>query len=94
MSDFKSDRVRVYIHTLVIVMFISGTIPEVYQLHLQVAVHALFHRLYGMYPWNFMKFLRSHYRNHLKEFNEAILVRLKKANLKGILTDFIQRALS
>ncbi|XP_072015378.1 hamartin-like isoform X1 [Amphiura filiformis] len=62
-----------------------GVIPDVYQLHLQVAVHALFHRLYGMYPHNFMEFLRSHYRNKLKEFNEAILPMLERVRVHPLL---------
>jgi tuberous sclerosis protein 1 len=30
--------------------------PEVYVLHLQIALYALFHRLYGMYPCNFLSY--------------------------------------
>ena len=52
----------------------AGEVHDVYQLHLQAAVYALFHRLYGMYPWNFLEFLQTHYASMDKEFNVAILV--------------------
>ncbi len=51
-----------------------GGIPDVYQLHLQVAVYALFHRLYGMYPLSFLQYLRSYYQNRNEEFKKAVLV--------------------
>ncbi|RZF49211.1 hypothetical protein LSTR_LSTR010941 [Laodelphax striatellus] len=34
---------------------------ESYMLHLQVGLYALFHRLYGMFPCNFLAFLRKEY---------------------------------
>ncbi|XP_064649167.1 hamartin-like isoform X2 [Lineus longissimus] len=38
-----------------------ANVPDIFLLHLQVGVYALFHRLYGMYPCNFLAFLRSYY---------------------------------
>ena len=48
--------------------------PEVYVLHLQIALYALFHRLYGMYPCNFLSYLRQHYsvRENLLIFGHTI----------------------
>lgn len=48
--------------------------PEVYVLHLQIALYALFHRLYGMYPCNFLSYLRQHYaiRENLPIFSHTI----------------------
>lgn len=40
---------------------LSGAISETYVLHLQVGVYSLFHRLYGMFPCNFLAYLRSYY---------------------------------
>lgn len=37
----------------------QGNAPEVYLLHLHVAVYLFFHRLYAMYPNNFMLYLRA-----------------------------------
>ncbi|XP_077864613.1 hamartin-like, partial [Saccoglossus kowalevskii] len=49
-------------------------VPEVHILHLQVAVYSLFHRLYGMYPCNFLSYLRSNYgKDNSAEFNQIIL---------------------
>lgn len=31
--------------------------------HMQVALYALFQRLYGMYPCNFVAYLRNQYRD-------------------------------
>lgn len=48
--------------------------PEVYVLHLQIALYALFHRLYGMYPCNFLSYLRQHYsiRENLPTFSHTV----------------------
>ncbi len=48
--------------------------PEVYLLHLQIGLYALFHRLYGMYPCNFLSHLRQHYsvREHLPVFSHTV----------------------
>lgn len=39
-----------------------GKLGEEQLVHLQVAMYALFLRLYGMYPCNFLSYLRNHYR--------------------------------
>ncbi|XP_029467126.1 hamartin [Rhinatrema bivittatum] len=51
-----------------------GHVAEIYLVHLHASVYALFHRLYGMYPCNFVSFLRSHYsmKEHLETFEEVI----------------------
>ncbi|XP_023715009.1 hamartin isoform X2 [Cryptotermes secundus] len=36
-------------------------LPEEHLLHLQVGLYTLFHRLYGMYPCNFLSYLRHEY---------------------------------
>ncbi|KAK3730034.1 hypothetical protein QZH41_009544 [Actinostola sp. cb2023] len=40
-----------------------GNIPDVYLLHLHVAVYYYFHRIYAMYPNNFVTFLRGYHHN-------------------------------
>ncbi|XP_048469727.1 TSC complex subunit 1b isoform X2 [Rhincodon typus] len=51
-----------------------GQLPEVYLIHLHASVYALFHRLYGMYPCNFVSYLRSHYsmKENMETFEEVV----------------------
>ncbi|KAI7795853.1 TSC complex subunit 1b [Triplophysa rosa] len=51
-----------------------GHIPEVYLIHLHASMYALFHRLYGMYPCNFVSYLRSHYcmKENMDTFEEVL----------------------
>lgn len=51
-----------------------GHVTEIYLVHLHTSVYALFHRLYGMYPCNFVSFLRSHYsmKENLETFEEVV----------------------
>ncbi|XP_075295366.1 hamartin [Opisthocomus hoazin] len=51
-----------------------GHVAETYLVHLHASVYALFHRLYGMYPCNFVSFLRSHYsmKENLGTFEEVV----------------------
>ncbi|XP_067826068.1 TSC complex subunit 1b isoform X2 [Heptranchias perlo] len=51
-----------------------GQVPEVYLIHLHASVYALFHRLYGMYPCNFVSYLRSHYslKENVETFEEVV----------------------
>ncbi|KAM3825723.1 hamartin isoform 3-T7 [Vipera latastei] len=51
-----------------------GHVAEIYLVHLHASVYALFHRLYGMYPCNFVSFLRSHYsmKENLETFEEVV----------------------
>ncbi|XP_022201309.2 hamartin [Nilaparvata lugens] len=47
---------------------------ESYMLHLQVGLYALFHRLYGMFPCNFLAYLRKEYsqRDSITIFRHTI----------------------
>ncbi|KAF4077121.1 hypothetical protein AMELA_G00204440 [Ameiurus melas] len=51
-----------------------GHVPEVFLIHLHASVYSLFHRLYGMYPCNFISYLRSHYsmKEHMDTFEEVV----------------------
>ncbi|XP_066222890.1 hamartin isoform X2 [Saccopteryx leptura] len=51
-----------------------GHVTEIYAVHLHSSVYALFHRLYGMYPCNFVSFLRSHYsmKENVETFEEVV----------------------
>lgn len=51
-----------------------GHVAEIYLVHLHASVYALFHRLYGMYPCNFVSFLRSYYsmKENLETFEEVV----------------------
>ncbi|XP_075690818.1 hamartin [Rhinoderma darwinii] len=51
-----------------------GNVAETCLVHLHASVYALFHRLYGMYPCNFVSFLRSHYsmKENLETFEEIV----------------------
>uniref|UniRef100_A0A8B9J7Y5 TSC complex subunit 1b n=1 Tax=Astyanax mexicanus TaxID=7994 RepID=A0A8B9J7Y5_ASTMX len=51
-----------------------GHVSEVYLIHLHASVYSLFHRLYGMYPCNFISYLRSHYsmKENMDTFEEVV----------------------
>ncbi|XP_036384672.1 TSC complex subunit 1b isoform X1 [Megalops cyprinoides] len=51
-----------------------GQVSEVYLIHLHASVYSLFHRLYGMYPCNFVSYLRSHYsmKENMSTFEEVV----------------------
>ncbi|XP_028312246.1 TSC complex subunit 1a isoform X2 [Gouania willdenowi] len=51
-----------------------GNVPEVHLLHLHASVYSLFHRLYGMFPVNFISYLRLHYsmKENLDTFQEVV----------------------
>ena len=42
-------------------------LPEIQKVHLQVGLYAFFHRLYGMFPCNFLSYLRTQYSDNNKE---------------------------
>ncbi|XP_060763390.1 TSC complex subunit 1a isoform X2 [Neoarius graeffei] len=46
----------------------------VYAVHLHASVYSFFHRLYGMYPCNFVSYLRSHYsmKENVDTFEEVV----------------------
>uniref|UniRef100_A0A8C5F9P2 TSC complex subunit 1b n=1 Tax=Gadus morhua TaxID=8049 RepID=A0A8C5F9P2_GADMO len=51
-----------------------GHVSEVYMIHLHAGVYSLFHRLYGMYPCNFVSYLRAHYsmKENMETFEEVV----------------------
>ncbi|XP_066502857.1 TSC complex subunit 1b [Hoplias malabaricus] len=51
-----------------------GHVSEVCLIHLHASVYSLFHRLYGMYPCNFISYLRSHYsmKENMDTFEEVV----------------------
>ncbi|KAM7415494.1 hypothetical protein PAMA_017820 [Pampus argenteus] len=51
-----------------------GDVPIVHLVHLQASVYSLFHRLYGMFPCNFISYLRLHYsmKENLDTFQEVV----------------------
>ncbi|KAJ8346736.1 hypothetical protein SKAU_G00281370 [Synaphobranchus kaupii] len=51
-----------------------GHVTEVFLIHLHASVYSLFHRLYGMYPCNFVSYLRSHYsmKENVDIFEEVV----------------------
>ncbi|KAL4623301.1 hamartin isoform X4 [Arapaima gigas] len=52
----------------------AGHVPEVFLIHLHASVYCLFHRLYGMYPCNFVSYLRAHYsmKENMDTFEEVV----------------------
>ncbi|XP_052789916.1 hamartin-like [Mya arenaria] len=60
-----------------------GNTPDIFYLHLQIAVYALFHRLYGMFPYNFLTYLRHYYskKDNTLVFDEAIKCMLERVRL-------------
>ncbi|XP_013878251.1 TSC complex subunit 1a isoform X2 [Austrofundulus limnaeus] len=51
-----------------------GHVSVVFLVHLQAGVYSLFHRLYGMFPCNFISYLRLHYsmKENLDTFQEVV----------------------
>ncbi|XP_075881613.1 TSC complex subunit 1a isoform X2 [Nelusetta ayraudi] len=51
-----------------------GQVPVVHLVHLHAGVYSLFHRLYGMFPCNFVSYLRLHYsmKENLDTFQEVV----------------------
>ncbi|KAK9521940.1 hypothetical protein VZT92_018443 [Zoarces viviparus] len=51
-----------------------GHVPVVHLVHLHAGVYCLFHRLYGMFPCNFISYLRLHYsmKENLDTFQEVV----------------------
>ncbi|XP_073322784.1 TSC complex subunit 1a isoform X2 [Pagrus major] len=51
-----------------------GHIPVAHLVHLHAGVYSLFHRLYGMFPCNFISYLRLHYsmKENLDTFQEVV----------------------
>ncbi|GAA6099496.1 TSC complex subunit 1b isoform X2 [Tachysurus ichikawai] len=51
-----------------------GHVSEVFLIHLHASVYSLFHRLYGMYPCNFISYLRSHcsMKENMDTFEEVV----------------------
>lgn len=68
----------------------SGHVSEVYLIHLHASVYSLFHRLYGMYPCNFVSYLRSHYsmKENMETFDEVVKVRLFTLDYSSIFTGY------
>ncbi|XP_066991586.2 hamartin isoform X2 [Anabrus simplex] len=62
-------------------------LPEEHLLHLQISLYVLFHRLYGMYPCNFLSFLRHEYgqREHLVIFSHTIKPMLETVRMHPLL---------
>lgn len=56
--------------------FFTGNAPDIFLLHLQVALYGLFHRLYGMFPYTFLTYLRHHYskKDNAAAYEESIKV--------------------
>ncbi|XP_068167561.1 TSC complex subunit 1a isoform X2 [Antennarius striatus] len=51
-----------------------GHVPAAHLVHLHAGVYSLFHRLYGMFPCNFISYLRLHYsmKENLDTFQEVV----------------------
>lgn len=58
-----------------------GNVPEIFLLHLQASLYAFFHRLYGIFPCNFLNFLRKFVR---REENRIIYKEIVKPMLERV----------
>lgn len=61
-------------------IFSTGNAPEVYLLHLHVAVYMFFHRLYAMYPNNFLVYLRNLNGEPSKQGLFQTTIKVREAN--------------
>ncbi|XP_057317194.1 hamartin-like [Hydractinia symbiolongicarpus] len=57
--SYHGDILEVFVRTAGFILNKSGQIPEVCILHLHIGVYILFHRLYAMYPNNFLSYMKS-----------------------------------
>lgn len=57
-------------------MLLTANTPEVFVLHLQVALYSLFQRLYGMYPCSFIAFISKFCssKENIHVYEEIIMV--------------------
>ena len=58
-------------------------LPEVQQVHVQVGLYSFFHLLYGMFPCNFLSYLRVHYSENNCE-NHAVFIHTIKPMLNHV----------
>uniref|UniRef100_A0A667YHF5 TSC complex subunit 1a n=1 Tax=Myripristis murdjan TaxID=586833 RepID=A0A667YHF5_9TELE len=60
-----------------------GQVHGVYLVHLHASVYSLFHRLYGMFPCNFISYLRLHYsmKENLDTFQEVVKPMLEQVRV-------------
>ena len=83
-----SDLDSFWTHFLIIFLFwcryqsIKG-LPEVQQVHVQVGLYSFFHLLYGMFPCNFLSYLRVHYSENNRE-NHAVFIHTIKPMLNHV----------
>lgn len=47
-------------------------IPEIQQIHLEVTLYAYFHRVYGMFPCNFLSYLRTHFSKEVSKESKDV----------------------
>uniref|UniRef100_A0AAU7B972 Tuberous sclerosis protein product-1 n=1 Tax=Pyrrhocoris apterus TaxID=37000 RepID=A0AAU7B972_PYRAP len=62
-------------------------VPEIYLLHLEIGMYALFNRLYGMFPCNFLSYLRNHFssKESLPVFSRTIKPMLDTVRMHPLL---------
>ncbi|XP_077378956.1 hamartin-like isoform X2 [Festucalex cinctus] len=60
-----------------------GGVPASHLLHLHAGVYALFHRLYGMFPCNFLSYLRLHYnmKENMDTFQHVVKPMLEQVRV-------------
>ncbi|XP_059093328.1 hamartin-like isoform X2 [Tigriopus californicus] len=64
-------------------------LPQIQKIHVQIGLYAFFHRLYGMFPCNFLSYLRSQYsethKDHQLVFNHTIRPMLHTVRMHPLL---------
>lgn len=58
-------------------------VPEVQQEHVRVGLYSFFHLLFGMFPCNFLSYLRVHYSENNRE-NHAVFIHTIKPMLNYV----------
>uniref|UniRef100_A0A8C1LJT7 TSC complex subunit 1a n=1 Tax=Cyprinus carpio TaxID=7962 RepID=A0A8C1LJT7_CYPCA len=69
---FELSSIHMYVYVFVYVHLCHA--HGVFAVHLHASVYSLFHRLYGMYPCNFISYLRAHYsmKENVDTFEEVV----------------------
>ena len=59
-------------------------LPDIQQIHLDVVLYAYFHRVFGMFPCNFLSYLRSNFSNQGSKNSQAIFTHVIRPIMSSV----------
>ena len=72
LADHLDDIFHIFSRLAAFRLQILHQLPEIQQIHLDVTLHAYFHRLFGMYPCNFLHYLRTEFSDVASKEAQAL----------------------